>query len=143
MQAAVTIPRALAYMTLVGLTVLFLWLTLQVDLVIFAGVLFAISLRRAAEALSRQTRLPVGWALFAVVLLIIIFFAGIGWFFSQSIASQIDQLSEQLPAAAEKVGNIISQSDLGKVLIRHLDTGNLQTSPASVLQGSSGSRPIS
>jgi len=60
-------------MTLVGLTVLFLWLTLQVDLVIFAGVLFAISLRRAAEALSRQTRLPVGWALFAVVLLIMIF----------------------------------------------------------------------
>ncbi len=118
-------------MTLVGLTVLFLWLTLQVDLVIFAGVLFAISLRRAAKALSRQTRLPVGWALFAVVLLIMIFFAGIGWFFSQSIASQIDQLSEQLPAAAEKVGNIISQSDLGKALIRHLDTGNLQTSPAS------------
>ena len=69
-----TIPRALAYLALVGLAVLFLWLTLRVDLVIFGGVLFAISLRRAAEALSRWTRLPVGWSLLAVVLLIIAFF---------------------------------------------------------------------
>ena len=60
-----TIPRALAYLALVGLAVLFLWLTLRVDLVIFGGVLFAISLRRAAEALSRWTRLPVGWSLLA------------------------------------------------------------------------------
>ena len=67
-------PRALAYLALVGLAVLFLWLTLRVDLVIFGGVLFAISLRRAAEALSRWTRLPVGWSLLAVVLLIIAFF---------------------------------------------------------------------
>jgi predicted PurR-regulated permease PerM len=122
-------------MTLVGLAVWLLWITLRVDLIIFAGVLFAISLHRAAEALSRPTRLPIGWALLAVVLLIMIFFAAVGWFFSRSIASQIDQLSEQLPAAAAKVGNMISQSDLGKALIRHLDTGNLQTSPASVLQG--------
>lgn len=48
-QAAVTIPRALAYMTLVGLNVLFLWLTLRVDLVIFAGVLLAVCLRQAAN----------------------------------------------------------------------------------------------
>jgi hypothetical protein len=60
LQTAVTIPRALAYLALAGLAVLFLWLTLRVDLVIFGGVLFAISLRRAAEALSRLTRLPVG-----------------------------------------------------------------------------------
>jgi hypothetical protein len=49
----VTIPRALAGLALAGLAVLFIWLTLRVDLVIFGGVLFGISLRRAAEALSR------------------------------------------------------------------------------------------
>src|SRR5689334_12438145 len=107
MQAGVTIPRALAYLALVGLAVLFLWLTLRVDLVIFGGVLLAISLRRAAEALSRLTRLPVGWSLLAVVLLIVAVFSAIGWFFSQAIAGQITQLSQQLPAAAEKVGNMI------------------------------------
>jgi predicted PurR-regulated permease PerM len=132
-QAAVTIPRALLYMTLVGLASLLLWLTLRVDLVIFAGVLLAISLRRAAEGLGRAIRLPVGWALLIVILLILAFFAGIGWFFSQAIASQIDQLTQQLPVAAEKVGNMIGQSGFGKLLMRHLDLGDVQTSPTSVL----------
>lgn len=131
---AVTIPRALAYMTLVGLAVLFLWLTLRVDLVIFAGMLFAISLRRAAEMLSRHVGLPVGWALLAIILLILALFAGIGWFFAQGIAGQFAELSQQLPAAAEKVGNMISQSGLGKTLMQHLDTGSIQTSPTSMLQ---------
>jgi predicted PurR-regulated permease PerM len=133
-QAAVTIPRALAYMTLIGLAVLFLWLTIQVDLVIFGGVLFGICLRRVAEALSRLTGLRVGWSLLVAVLLILVFFAGIGWFFSQSIASQIDQLSQRLPAAAEKVGNMISQSSIGKAVMQHLNTDNLQTSPTTMLQ---------
>ncbi len=133
-QAGVTIPRALAYLTLTGLAVLFLWLTLRVDLVIFGGVLFAISLRRAAEALSRPTRLPVGWSLLAVVLLIIAFFSAIGWFFSQAIASQIDALSQQLPAAAGKVGNMISKSAIGKILSQHVDTTNVHTSPTTLLQ---------
>jgi predicted PurR-regulated permease PerM len=78
-QAGVTIPRSLAYMTLVALAVLFLWLTINVDLVIFAGVLFGICLRRAAEGLSRLVRVPVGWSLAVVVVLIIAFFAGFGW----------------------------------------------------------------
>ena len=129
-----TIPCALAYLALVGLAVLFLWLTLRVDLVIFGGVLFAISLRRAAEALSRWTRLPVGWSLLAVVLLIIVFFSAIGWFFSQAIAGQIAQLSQQLPAAAGKVGNMISQSAIGKLLIQHVDTSTVQTSPTTLVQ---------
>jgi predicted PurR-regulated permease PerM len=133
-QATVTIPRALAYLALVGLAVLFLWLTLRIDLVIFAGVLFGICLRRAAEALSRVVRLPVGWSLLAVVLLIFVIFAAIGWFFAQGIASQIDQLSRQLPVAAQKVASMISQSGPGKILMQHLNTGNLQTSPTNLVQ---------
>src|SRR5262249_6217831 len=82
-QAAVTIPRVLPYMPLPAPAVLFLWLTLKVDLVIFAGVLFGICLRRTAEALSRLTGLPAGWSLLAVVLVILVFLAGVGWFFSK------------------------------------------------------------
>jgi predicted PurR-regulated permease PerM len=134
LQAGVTIPRALAYLALAGLVVLFIWLTLRVDLVIFGGVLFAISLRRAAEALSRLTRLPVGWSLLVVVVLIVAFFSAIGWFFSQAIAGQITELSQQLPAAAEKVGSMISQSAIGKILSQHVDTATVQTSPTTLLQ---------
>ena len=134
LQAGVTIPRALAYLALVGLAVLFLWLTLRVDLVIFGGVLFAISLRRAAEAVSRLTRLPVGWSLLAVVILIIAFFSAIGWFFSQAIAGQLTELSQQLPAAAVKVGSMISQSSIGRILNQHVNAATVQTSPTILLQ---------
>ena len=133
-QAAVTIPRALAYMCLVALAVLFLWLTLRVDLVIFGGVLFGICLRCVAEALSRHVGLPVGWSLLLVVLALLGFFAGVGWFFAQAIASQIDQLSQQLPAAAARVANMISHSGPGKTVMQHVNTDNLQTSPTSLLQ---------
>ena len=133
-QAAVTIPRALAYITLVGLAVLFLWLTIRADLVIFAGVLFGICLRRTAAALRRLTRLPIGWSLLVVFLLILAFFVGTGWFFLERISSQITELSVQLPAAAAKVGDMISQSALGKMLMHHLAVGNLQAFPTTALQ---------
>jgi predicted PurR-regulated permease PerM len=121
-------------MTLVGLAVLFLWLTIRVDLVIFAGVLFGICLHRTATALRRLTRLPVGWSLLVVVLLVLAFFAGIGWFFSESIAGQISELSEQLPAAAAKVENMISQSTLGKLLMQRLVLHDLQIFSTTMLQ---------
>jgi hypothetical protein len=54
--------------------------------------------------------------------------------FSQAIASQIDQLSQQLRAAAEKFKSIISQSSLGKVLIEHLKPASINPSPITVLQ---------
>ncbi|HXC89693.1 MAG TPA: AI-2E family transporter [Stellaceae bacterium] len=129
-----SVARALTNLALVALAVLFLWLTVKVDLVIFAGVLFGICLRRAADGLSRLTRLPAGWALLVVVLLIVGFFASGGWFFSQSIVEQINQLSVQLPAAAVKVGHMITGSHLGRTVLQHIDAGRLQTSPASMLQ---------
>jgi predicted PurR-regulated permease PerM len=97
--------RAIRTLAWVGILVLFLWLTLNVDLIIFAGVL-----RRAADRMSGFTRIPVGVALPLVVLPVLAFLAGIGWFFAQAIANQIDQLTQQLPAAAAKVGTIVRQS---------------------------------
>ena len=113
---------------------LFLWLTLRVDLVIFAGVLLAICLRRAADRVSGLTGIPVGGTLALVVLLVLGFFAGMGWFFSQAIASQIDQLSQQLPAAAAKVGSIVGQSSVGKILMEHISSTSIKQSPITMLQ---------
>jgi predicted PurR-regulated permease PerM len=109
--------------------VLFLWLTLNVDLIIFAGVL-----RRAADRMSGFTRIPVGVALPLVVLLVLAFLAGIGWFFAQAIASQIDQLTQQLPAAAAKVGTIVRQSSLGKIFMKHISSTSIMESPTTMLQ---------
>lgn len=133
--AGVTIPRALAYLAVTALAVLFLWLTLKVVLVIFAGVLLAVSLRRTADHMSRLVGFGPGLALAVVVLLILLFFALAGWLFSRGIASQMDQLSRQLPAAVDKLATMIGQSDDGRILNQHLSTQNIATSPASVIQG--------
>jgi len=121
-------------MTLVGLAVLFLWLTIRVDLVIFAGVLFGICLHRTAEALRRLSRLSIGWSLFVVVLLVFAFFVGMSWFFSEKMAGQINELSEQLPAAAAKVENMVRQSTLGKLLMQRLVLHDFQLFSTSMLQ---------
>jgi predicted PurR-regulated permease PerM len=135
LQPVVSIRRALAYLTLVGLGVLFLWLTLQVDLVIFSGVLLAICLRRAADGSSRFIKVPPRWAMAAIVLLLLAFFVAMGWFFSREIAGQIDQLSRQLPAAVKKIGTMIGQSSLGQTLTQHLNIEDIQTSPSDILKG--------
>jgi predicted PurR-regulated permease PerM len=128
------IVRTLGYLALLGVAVLFVWLTLKVDLVIFAGVLLAVGLRHPAVCLGRVTSLPAGWALVVVVLVILGIFSGIGWFFSQGIASQIDQLSQQLPAAFVKLTGIVSKSGIGKTIAQHVSTTNLQTSPAGMIE---------
>ncbi len=129
-----SVARALAYVVLAGLAVLLLWLTIKADLLIFAGVLLGICLRRAAEGLSRLVGLPVGWSLFAVVLLIVVFFAAVGWFFSQSIAGQINELSVRLPAAAAKVMQMVRQSAIGKAALQHLNSANLAAAPTTIMQ---------
>ncbi len=134
-RAAVTTPRMLSYMALLGLGVLFVWLTVKVDLVVFAGVLLAVSLRHAAVCLGRLTRLPIGFALALVVLLVFAFFAAVGWFFAQGIAGQIDQLSQQLPAAVEKLIGIVGASGIGKTLSHHLNVGNVRASPVTMISG--------
>jgi predicted PurR-regulated permease PerM len=68
------------------------------------------------------------------VLLVLAFFAGMGWFFSQAIASQIDQLSQQLPAAAAKVESIIGQSSVGKRITEHISPTSIKQSPLTMLQ---------
>jgi predicted PurR-regulated permease PerM len=109
-----------------------LWLTLRVDLVIFAGMLLAIALRRLAEWVSGLIGTATGRALALVLVLIALFCAGIGWLFSQEIAGQIAQLSVQLPAALTTVAHAISRSEFGKRVLAHVNLSAFRTSPAAI-----------
>jgi predicted PurR-regulated permease PerM len=131
-RAIAAIAGALGAMVLVGLGILFLWLTFRVDLVIFAGLLLAIVLRRLAEWVSGLTGIAIGRALALVIVLTVLFCAGIGWLFSQEIAGQIAQLSVQLPAALTTVARAISRSELGKIVLAHVNLGAFRTSPAAI-----------
>jgi len=126
----VSVPRALAYVTIVAVAILFLWLTLPVDFVIFAGVILAICLRRAADCAARILKAPIGLAIVVILFAAITMFAGFCWFFSQQIAGQVDLLMQQLPAAAEKVA-----AQIRPYLDEHLDLSQTGTSPLTIVEG--------
>ncbi|HZT88664.1 MAG TPA: AI-2E family transporter [Stellaceae bacterium] len=123
------ISRTLVHLAVLALAVLFVWLTLPVDLVIFAGVILAICLRRAAEGLCRLTGIGVGWGIGAILLLALAALAAFGWFFAQQIAAQIDLLSQQLPAAFQKLS-----ASVVPFLDRHFNLNQMQTSPMTVVK---------
>lgn len=129
------LTRAIRNAALIAVLLLFLWITLEVDLVIFAGLLLAVCLRRAADRVTRVTGLPKGWALAVVVVLILVFFAAVGWAFSESIAGQINQLSRQLPAAIDKIRSAIEQSNFGSTLLNYVSPASLFKPPTNALSG--------
>jgi hypothetical protein len=116
-----------------GILVLFLWLTLKVDLVIFAGVLLAISLHRAADRVSGPTGIPVGGTLALVVLLVSV--SSPGWVgFSHKRSPARSTNFPTVPAAAAKVGSIVGQSSIGNILTEHISSTNIKQSAIIMLQ---------
>lgn len=131
--------RVMRNAVLVALLLLFLWLTIQVDFIIFAGILLAIFLRKLANLVCHYTGLPHGWSLAVVVVLIVVVAAGIGYFFSQSISSQIGQLSQQLPQAFHKFQQRLEQTGWGKMLVENVSPSTIvgpgQSSAAGTIFG--------
>lgn len=75
----------------------------DVLLLAFAGVLFAILLRSLGDCLSRHTPLGEKWALAVAVLLFIGSLAAVAWLLIPSIAGQAGQLRESLPKSIERL----------------------------------------
>lgn len=100
-----------------AVVLLFLVATVQIDFVIFAGVLLGIFLNRVASLIGRHARLGYGWSLCATVLLIVVLAAGFGWLFAESVMSQADQLANQLPAALHRANDQLRATPWGKYVI--------------------------
>lgn len=74
---------------------------LAVLLLAFAAILLAVFLRQTSALVSRHTRLPPGWSLTLVMLLLLALAIGGGWLVAPKVAEQIDQLTQQLPQAID------------------------------------------
>ncbi len=97
-----------------------LWQGAEVFLLVFAGLLLAIFLRSLSEFLSRRTPLSSGWAL-TIVLLGIVGLTSFGfWFLSDSVERQFDELSQNLPAAFERLRGQIAQYPLGRRVVEQI-----------------------
>ncbi|MCG5242570.1 AI-2E family transporter [Azospirillum doebereinerae] len=78
---------------------LFAWRVADALLLIFTGVLFAILLQRLAGLVRRFTGLSQGWGLAVVLVALVALIGGGGFLLGQSVASQVDQLREQVTHA--------------------------------------------
>ncbi len=96
---------------------LFVWYARDVLLLAFAGILFAILLRRLATMLSSRLPLSPNWTLPAVVLLLVGLLVGAFWFQGPSIAREVETLREELPRAAEQLQGRLAGYSWGQRII--------------------------
>ncbi|HYM61848.1 MAG TPA: AI-2E family transporter [Thermoanaerobaculia bacterium] len=95
----------LAVVALAGL----LWATADVLLLTFAGVLAAIFLRSLMAILHRWTRMPWGWALLVVMLLLAGVTAAAIALAAPSVGVQFQQFVQNLPVAIRKASTYLDR----------------------------------
>src|SRR5690606_5941130 len=97
-----------------------IWFLSDVLLLVFASILLAVLLRSIADPLTRKLNVTDGWALlFSGLAIFIVLSIGIFLFGSQ-ISSQLGELIELLPAAADRV-----LQELGFARVQDLLTGTV------------------
>jgi predicted PurR-regulated permease PerM len=93
----------------VAFVLLFVWYAADLLLLVFAGLLISILLRRFSELLRRSIPMPAGVSL-ALVSLLLAGFTGIGfWVVTGRIGSQISDLQNQLPQAIANMRQQVAQ----------------------------------
>src|SRR5262249_9675284 len=93
------------------------WRGVEVLLLAFAGMLFAVFLSALSDWLSQFTRLPYHWALTVVVVSLVALTAGIGWLVGNQLARQILEMSQRLPEFVQAVRNHLKESPWGTLLL--------------------------
>ena len=121
-----------AVVTAFGLAVATILFASDVFLLVCAGILVSIFLRRLASLIASPTRLPYSAALALVIVLLLVITTGLGWFLVPSLTSQWHDLSRDLPDAFERFRARLSGIDwLDKVIDK-------MPSPEKLATGHSG-----
>ena len=124
--------RVLIALALVA-AALALWKSAQVLVITFGAVLFAIALRALADLLARHTPLPRQMSVPAAVLIVVIALGGGVWLVGDTLATQLAQLSRELPAAFAKLRDWLSRTDAGRAALGSL--GSVDMESASKILG--------
>ncbi|MGI8966651.1 MAG: AI-2E family transporter, partial [Limisphaerales bacterium] len=88
--------------TAMALLWLLIWFSMNVWLIVFAGILLAIFLRGLANWVSKRTPLSPVWALVVVVVVLLALGALVGWLVAPDAAKQFNQLATELPQAVDQ-----------------------------------------
>jgi predicted PurR-regulated permease PerM len=101
---------------LIVLLVVGIGYAIDVLLLAFAGVLFAILLRSLSDLLNRFARLGENWSLTAAGLLLAVFVAAGTWLVIPRIAAQADQLQQSLPRSVVRLEEQVKRYEWGRWL---------------------------
>ncbi|MGE3179116.1 MAG: AI-2E family transporter [Vicinamibacterales bacterium] len=132
-RAAVATTAAAAILSALAL----LALLAQVWLLVFAGLLLAVLLGAAADAVSRGTGLSRGLALTLVLVILVVALGLAGRFLWPSVAEQADELATRLPAAWSELRDWIDDRPIGEWLLGRADPGQV-IAPANVVNQATG-----
>jgi predicted PurR-regulated permease PerM len=107
-----------------GLLVAGVWLSIQVWLAVFAGILLAVFLRMLSTKVCGRTHLPRVCALVTVLLALLGLLALGGWLAGPKALDQFSQLADRLPKAVERLKQHAAEQGWNRFLPQQLPTGN-------------------
>lgn len=96
---------------------LLIWYSIQILLLIFAGILLAVFLRALADLVSGLTGLGHRWSLLIVILLLLGLSVLAGWLIFPSLAAQLTELADQFQPAVANLREKMEQNRYGKLLL--------------------------
>lgn len=129
-----------AIVACVALVLLVLAYTAQVFLLVFAGILLAISLRTLSGFLSRHTPIGRGWSL-ALVVILLLTVSGVGiWLLGEHVGTEINGILQKLPESFQQVESTLKQHEWGRVILHQAGkSGSLASNIGAIVAEASGS----
>lgn len=109
---------------------LFAWRIVDVLLLVFGAVLLAVLMRTLADRIARLLSLSAGWSLAAAVLLLLVALGGCGWLFGREVSAQVDQLTELVPQAWNKLRDYLQGHAWGRAVleqVQEMDVGSMSS----------------
>lgn len=114
--------RLLVYTGAAILAFLFVWFQLDLLLLAFAGVLFAVVLRTFTRWLEKASHLHGGWAYAGTLLLLGAALVGIGILLVPRAITQVSELTSSMPKSIHQLEQPLEHSDWGRELLGRVRT---------------------
>lgn len=125
---------AVGVIALVVVLLLFVWYSVGVLLLMFAGILLAIFLRGLSDLLCEYTPLSASWSLTVVMLVLALAIGASTWLLAPKVAVQVDLLAASLPQSLEQLGNYFRQYPwIQRMLAQAPSVDTLMTNQVNIL----------
>jgi predicted PurR-regulated permease PerM len=121
---ALRVAIAVGVVVIIGALLAVMWLTVDVLLLAFAGILLAVLLRGAANKLARHTTLSAGWSVLVVIVALMALIGAVGWFSASPVVQQADILVATMRQTAANLEQQVVRYQWGQWLVQEISTIN-------------------